>query len=171
MLLIAKPNKWILKVLNILKISAIIITFLKEIGLVRFYGISTIVGYLMPNPLYTYIKYIWFVNTYSWKHFKWVWHTVKWFQILQCISNNLSRYQSFVCSQLNNQTVLFLTIQYIISYFFAHSLNVEYYHYRSEWTWEQWQWRGTLHSPTLRDCKDIQWEGVLPLFRDTVGVF
>ena len=28
---------------------------------VGFYGISTIVGYLMPNPLYTYIlKYIWF---------------------------------------------------------------------------------------------------------------
>ena len=25
------------------------------IGLVAFYGISTIVGYLMPNPLYTYI--------------------------------------------------------------------------------------------------------------------
>ena len=24
-------------------------------GLVEFYGISTIVGYLMPNPLYTYI--------------------------------------------------------------------------------------------------------------------
>ena len=24
-------------------------------GLVRFYGTSTIVGYLMPNPLYTYI--------------------------------------------------------------------------------------------------------------------
>ena len=30
-------------------------------GLVGFYGISTIVGYLMPNPLHTYIKYmIWF---------------------------------------------------------------------------------------------------------------
>ena len=30
-------------------------------GLVRFYGISTIIGYLMPNPLYTYIlKYILF---------------------------------------------------------------------------------------------------------------
>ena len=29
------------------------------IGLVGFYGISTIVGYLMPNPfLYIYIKYI-----------------------------------------------------------------------------------------------------------------
>ena len=30
-------------------------------GWVGFYGISTIVGYLMPNPLYTYIcKYVWF---------------------------------------------------------------------------------------------------------------
>ena len=30
------------------------------IGLVGFYGISTIVGYLMPNPLlYIYIKYVW----------------------------------------------------------------------------------------------------------------
>ena len=26
-----------------------------QIGLVGFYGISTIVGYLIPNPLYTYI--------------------------------------------------------------------------------------------------------------------
>ena len=29
-------------------------------GLVGFYGISTIVGYLMPNPLYTYT-----LNTYD----------------------------------------------------------------------------------------------------------
>ena len=29
--------------------------------LVRFYGISTIVGYLMSNPLYTYILNLWFV--------------------------------------------------------------------------------------------------------------
>ena len=27
----------------------------REFGLVGFYGISTIVGYLMPNHLYTYI--------------------------------------------------------------------------------------------------------------------
>ena len=27
----------------------------KEVALVWFYGISTIVGYLMPNPFYTYI--------------------------------------------------------------------------------------------------------------------
>ena len=28
------------------------------IWLVGFYGVSTIVGYLIPNPLYTYILYI-----------------------------------------------------------------------------------------------------------------
>ena len=27
-------------------------------GLVWFYGISTIVGHLIPNPFYTYIKYM-----------------------------------------------------------------------------------------------------------------
>ena len=33
-------------------------------SLVWFYGVSTIVGYLIPNPLYTYISniYIWFEN-------------------------------------------------------------------------------------------------------------
>ena len=30
----------------------------KFFGLVGFYGISTIVGYLMPNPLYTYSKLV-----------------------------------------------------------------------------------------------------------------
>ena len=36
--------------------------YIKSIGfrLVGFYDISTIVGYLMSNPLYTYIKYKWF---------------------------------------------------------------------------------------------------------------
>ena len=33
-------------------------------GLVGFYGISTIIGYLMPNPLYTYLSniydFVWF---------------------------------------------------------------------------------------------------------------
>ena len=27
-----------------------------------FYDISIIVGYLMPNSIYTYVLYIWFVN-------------------------------------------------------------------------------------------------------------
>ena len=35
-------------------------------GLVGFYGISIIVGYLMPIPFYTYTSNIWFLNTFSW---------------------------------------------------------------------------------------------------------
>ena len=68
---------------------------LKLFGLVSFYGISNIVGYLMPNAVYTYILNIWFVNTFY-------------------------RY-----TQLNDQTVLFLTIQFCISHLFALSLNVK----------------------------------------------
>ena len=28
-----------------------------KLSLAEFYGISTIVGYLMPNPFYTYVEY------------------------------------------------------------------------------------------------------------------
>ena len=35
-------------------------------GLVWFFGISILVGYLMPNPSYTYILNIWFLNTFCW---------------------------------------------------------------------------------------------------------
>ena len=44
-------------------------------GLVRFYGISTITGYLMSNPVYTYILDIYdlltyfVVNIFKWVHF------------------------------------------------------------------------------------------------------
>ena len=31
--------------------------------LLGFNNILTIVGYVMPNPLYTYIKYIWFLDS------------------------------------------------------------------------------------------------------------
>ena len=33
-------------------------------GLVRFYGISTIVAYLIPIPIYTYKLNTWFVNIF-----------------------------------------------------------------------------------------------------------
>ena len=33
-------------------------------GLIGFYSISTLVGYLMPNPLFIYILGIWVVNTF-----------------------------------------------------------------------------------------------------------
>ena len=38
-------------------------------------------------------------------------HTVKWFLVLLCITNNSFKHQSFVYNQLNVKTVLFLTIQ------------------------------------------------------------
>ena len=53
--------------------------------LVWFYGISTILGYLMPNPPDACILNIWFMNTFGWY------------------------------IQLNDQTVLFLKIQFSIS--------------------------------------------------------
>ena len=41
----------------IVEIESFLYIYIKNIwfGLVEFYGISTIVGYLMPNPLFTYI--------------------------------------------------------------------------------------------------------------------
>ena len=65
--------------------------------LVGFYGISTIVSYLMPNPLYTYILIIGFSNslyvTFLNEPRVISLHTVKW---LQAYTNNLIKHQSFV---------------------------------------------------------------------------
>ena len=44
------------------------------------------------------------------------------FQVLLCISNNSMKHQSFVYTQLNDQTVLYLTIQFSISHLLALSL-------------------------------------------------
>ena len=48
----------------------------------------------------------------AWIHFL---HTVKWFQLLLSNSNNSIPHQSFDYTQLNDQTVLFQTIQLSIS--------------------------------------------------------
>ena len=42
-------------------------------------------------------------------------HTVKWFHVVICVTNNSIKHQSLVYSQLNDQTDLFLTIQFRIS--------------------------------------------------------
>ena len=64
-------------------------------GLVGFYGISTIVGYLMPNPVFTNIK--WFVNSFGKDTFK-----RDWAHLLYT-----------ACTQLNgfNYCYVILTIQ------------------------------------------------------------
>ena len=101
--------------------------------MVWFYSISTILGYLMPNPLYTYI-----LNIYDCKYNLLktllndpnliLLYRVKWFQVLLCITNNSFKHQSFVYTQLNDQTILFQTIQFSISHLFAHSLNVKQFY-------------------------------------------
>ena len=57
------------------------------------------------------------------------------------------------------------------------------YHSGSKWTWEQWQWRCTQHSPKLQldwsltirlfivISRTLTGEVVLPLCRDAVGIF
>ena len=53
---------------------------------------------------------------------------VKWFQVLLSITNNSIKHQSFVYTQLNEQTVLFLTIQFSLSHLFTLSLNVKQFY-------------------------------------------
>ena len=45
------------------------------------------------------------------------------------IPNNSIKYQSFVYTQLNGQTVLFQIIQFSISHLFALSLNVKQFYF------------------------------------------
>ena len=48
---------------------------------------------------------------------------VKWFQVLLRITNNSIKRQLFLYTQLNDETILFLTIQFSISHLFALCLN------------------------------------------------
>ena len=99
--------------------------FMFFFGLVWFYGISTIVGYLMLNPVFTYIWNIWFVNTFC--RYTQLNHQTILFLTIQvsisqkmlCITNSSIKYQSFSYTQLNDQTVLFQTIQFSTSHLFA----------------------------------------------------
>ena len=87
---------------------------------------------------------------------------VKWFHVFLYITNNSIKHQSFLYTHLNDQTFIFLTIQFSRRYLFALSLNVKQfyltlgqkpircYHSGPEWTWEQWQRRGTLHFSQLQ---------------------
>ena len=53
---------------------------------------------------------------------------VKWFQVLLCITKNSIKHPSFVYTQLNDQTVLFQTIQFSISHLFALSLDIQQFY-------------------------------------------
>ena len=55
-------------------------------------------------------------------------HILKWLKALLCITNNSIKHQSFVYTQLNDQTILFQAIQFIICHLFALSLNVKQFY-------------------------------------------
>ena len=119
--------------------------------------------------------------------------TVKLFRVLIYITNNSSRDQSFVFIWLNNQTVLFLTIQFSMSHLFAFSLNVKQFyltHRNLSGTTTPSQSQpesdgsegvlcvpqssnvtGVSPSDCLMSYQDTCWGGdFLPLCRDAVGV-
>ena len=71
------------------KINLLIIVYFC-LSLVRFgwfYGTSSIVGYLIPNPVYQYVLNIYDFSTEV--------NKVKWFQVLLCTTSNSFKYQSF----------------------------------------------------------------------------
>ena len=112
-------------------------------GLVGFYGISTIVGYLMPKSgffwlgwLLWHINHFWSFNAKSCFHIyiKYIWFHLVWFYGIWTIVGYLMpnplyiKYLWFVdtfCryTQLSDQTGQFLTIQLSISHLFALTLN------------------------------------------------
>ena len=61
---------------------------------------------------------------HSIQHYTFILHTIKWFLVLQCITNTLIKYQTFVYIQLNDQTVLFQTIKHL----FVNCLNVKQFY-------------------------------------------
>ena len=61
---------------------------------------------LVANLTYTYTEYLWYVNEYSvgniLNKLELIYlHSVKWFQLLLCKTNNSIYHQSFICTQLN----------------------------------------------------------------------
>ena len=107
----------------------------------------------MPNPVFTHILNMLFVNTFC-------------------------RY-----TQLNDQTVQILTIQFSISHLFALSLNINQFysthwqervrcsHTGPEWTWERWQWRSTLHPLTLLHYWNLTIRLFIVISRTLIGMY
>ena len=54
-------------------------------------------------------------------------HAVKWFRELLCITNKLFKHQTFVYIQLNDQTILYKKIQFSIGHLFTLILDVKYF--------------------------------------------
>ena len=111
-------------------------------------------------------KFIQLNCLFTWISFCLVWWHIKYCWLFNAKSFFHTYIKYMICKhilsiQLNDQTVLFLTIQFSINHLFALNVNVKQfylthwlepvscYHSRPAWTWKWWQWRGTQHSPKL----------------------
>ena len=99
-------------------------------GWVGFYGTSTIVGYFAPNLFsYIYIRYTGFgLIAKSYIYIYIYIHTYIYIMYIRCVPDNLFKHQSFVYTQLNDQTVLFQTVQFSTSHLLANILKVKQFH-------------------------------------------
>ena len=98
-----------------------------------------------------------------------------------CINNNLIEYLSFARTQLNDKTVLFLTIQFSISHLFAFSLNVKQFyqihswnsicccHSGPEWAWERWLWRLLRIPPSSSNTEPSSWDCLVSYTGHSLG--
>ena len=96
--------------------------------------------------------------------------TVKWYQILQCITISSFR-QTFIYTQSNGQTVLFCNYSiydksFVYTQFKCQNVHredpVRCYHSESAWTWKKWQLGVLRHSPNLQDLTfTIRWFNII----------
>ena len=138
-------------------------------------------------------------NRTDYLHEKWIWRKITykcWYAIKpnKATQTNSIKHQSFIYTEINDRTALFLTRQLSIRHLFAHSLNIKQfnltrsldpircYHSEPEWSWEQWQWRelnisqsSNIINTSPSDCL-VPYQrrlllGVLLACRDAVSVF
>ena len=97
-------------------------------GAACFYGVSSIVGYLMPYPTFTYLLNIWFVNTFC-RYTQFNMQTVLFLTIQFSISRNIKRFQVLLC--ITNNSIKYLgylhkvkfTYSWMIKSFYFQQLN------------------------------------------------
>ena len=120
-----------------------------------FYGMSTIIGHLMPNHIYIYI--------YISQH-------ILWITFLNEPELLFFFFFFFFFLQLNGFQVLLYKSQFNISNLFALLVWLIWPVGKTlsgattpgQWTWEQWQWRGTLYIPNIQSWSlAIRWLNVI----------
>ena len=121
---------------------------------------------IQHDCLFVDCKILQFNTNYSTQHYSFILYTVKWFQELLCITNNSIKHHSFVYARLNDQAVLFLTMQLSMSFVYIQLNGKHFYlihsydpircsHSGTESTRKRWQL--TPHFPNLQNLNLTIW--------------